>query len=569
MKNLHELYEFLEKKKDLKNIDKVFQENNFSLDEEEELKLETLCWRDIDYIIENNIYSINREKAINYFLKRSEETNNKLLKYRYSYFLYRLSSNNRHAKNAIDNLISCISELLLEFNDRIYVEKTLDIILNLSKKNKYKRNEVTELFWNMMDSDCEYRFKILFIERVKNNEFIASSDAERIVRKCHELTSIAIENWKNKCCELGIFYASKLGAEGKEHIAFFNETLGDMEMEYIIDIFPDPNNICLPHLNDYHLKNAMCYYKKANSKDKYKVAENQYTANKMHLKYISFANKIEISKEITDHFKSLKEKLLNGKISILMMNLAMPDDFLFPSLSFLRGQYTKESPNKNFELKNEIADINGNTWLSKDDSIAEQTYGIWLNLVQRYILDIILTAVDKKIITYARLKSWFLNETYFGFPHKYKRINEIKTSSWFSQIDYAIKALIQQYHRYTQNKNTDWRIPIDTLSIRFEGFLRGIVGELNGQTKKIDRNNNTPEILLDGLLRDQCLLQIFTEDDIDFFEFVLTSKYLNIRNNVAHSFYIPQDYGITYATLVFLCILRLTKITEFRDKNIV
>lgn len=560
MKNLHELYEFLEGKKDLRNIDNVFLWEDFSLDEKEKLKLETLCWRDIDLIIEKNIYSINRENAISYFLKRSVESNNMLLKYRYSYFLYKLSSDNRYAKNTIDNLISCIPELLSEFKDCIYVEKALDIILNLSKRIKYKRDEVTEFFWNMIDSDCEYRFKILFIEGVKNNEFIASREAERIVRKCHELSSIAIENWKNKCCELGIFYASKLGAESKEHIAFFNETLGDMEMEYVTDIFSDPNNICLPHLNDDYLKKAMCYYKKANSKDKYKVAENQYTANKRHLKYMCFTNKIEINKEITDHFKSLKKKLLNDKFSILMMNLAMPDDFLFPSLRFLREQYTKESPKKIFELKNEIADINGNTWSLEDDSIAEQKYKIWLNIVQMYILDIILTAVDKKIITYARLKSWFLKETYFGFPHKYKRINEIKTSSWFSQIDYAVKTLIQQYHRYTQNKNTDWRIPIDALSIRFEGFLRRIVCELNGQTKKIDRNNNTPEILLDGLLRDQCLLQIFTEGDIDFFEFVLTSKYLNIRNNVAHSFYIPQDYGITYATLVFLCVLRLTKV---------
>ena len=35
-------------------------------------------------------------------------------------------------------------------------------------------------------------------------------------------------------------------------------------------------------------------------------------------------------------------------------------------------------------------------------------------------------------------------------------------------------------------------------------------------------------------------------------------KGYNIRNYVAHAFYIPQDYGMIEATLVFLCILRLT-----------
>lgn len=36
-------------------------------------------------------------------------------------------------------------------------------------------------------------------------------------------------------------------------------------------------------------------------------------------------------------------------------------------------------------------------------------------------------------------------------------------------------------------------------------------------------------------------------------------KWNNIKDIVAHAFYIPQDYGITYAALVSLCVLRLAK----------
>lgn len=61
-----------------------------------------------------------------------------------------------------------------------------------------------------------------------------------------------------------------------------------------------------------------------------------------------------------------------------------------------------------------------------------------------------------------------------------------------------------------------------------------------------------------------CLLQIFRKEDIEFFEYVFTAKGYNIRNYVAHAFYIPQDYGMIEATLVFLCILRLTM---FRPKG--
>ena len=182
-----------------------------------------------------------------------------------------------------------------------------------------------------------------------------------------------------------------------------------------------------------------------------------------------------------------------------------------------------------------------------------------MNIVRYPVLELILSAVKQKKLTYAKVKNWMTRTTCFGLPIEYPRNNDVVTASWFSQIDYAVKALIQQYQRTLDKKPTDWRIPIEVLSIRFEGILRCIVDDQGGLTIKTGRNGITFEALLDDLLHAPCLLTVFREDDIDFFKYVLTSKGLNIRNNVAHAFYIPQDYGITQATLVFLCILRLTK----------
>ncbi len=99
---------------------------------------------------------------------------------------------------------------------------------------------------------------------------------------------------------------------------------------------------------------------------------------------------------------------------------------------------------------------------------------------------------------------------------------------------------------------------MDILSIRFEGILRDMVANYGGCVTKVGRDNCTSQALLDDLLREPCLLQIFRKEDIEFFEYVFTAKGYNIRNCVAHAFYIPQDYGMIEATLVFLCILRLT-----------
>ena len=115
-----------------------------------------------------------------------------------------------------------------------------------------------------------------------------------------------------------------------------------------------------------------------------------------------------------------------------------------------------------------------------------------------------------------------------------------------------------------QGKTTDWRIPIDVLSVRFEGILRDMVGNYGGHVTKVGRDCSTSQVLLDALLKEAYEQKVFSIEDIEFFEYVFTPKGRNIRNYVAHAFYIPHDYGIIEATLVFLCILRLA---TFQPKN--
>lgn len=109
---------------------------------------------------------------------------------------------------------------------------------------------------------------------------------------------------------------------------------------------------------------------------------------------------------------------------------------------------------------------------------------------------------------------------------------------------------------------------MDILSIRFEGILRDMVGDYGGCVTKVGRDNSISQALLDDLLREPCLLKIFKKEDIEFFEYVFTAKGCNIRNNVAHAFYLPKDYGIIEATLVFLCILRLTMFKPKDEKDV-
>ncbi len=92
-----------------------------------------------------------------------------------------------------------------------------------------------------------------------------------------------------------------------------------------------------------------------------------------------------------------------------------------------------------------------------------------------------------------------------------------------------------------------------------------MVGDYGGHVTKVGRDYSTSQVLLDALLKEASETEVFSVEDIEFFEYVFTPKGRNIRNYVAHAFYIPQDYGIIEATLVFLCVLRLA---TFRPKHI-
>lgn len=110
------------------------------------------------------------------------------------------------------------------------------------------------------------------------------------------------------------------------------------------------------------------------------------------------------------------------------------------------------------------------------------------------------------------------------------------------------------------NKVNNFILAIDSLTLKFEGVLRDFIRLCGGNTSK-DKNGELREQLLEELLENEMVVKYFSTKDIDLFKFAFTSRGNNIRNNVAHSFMEFSDYGLSVASLVFLCILRLGKYT--------
>lgn len=568
MATLSELYEYLEKKHDNEHIDSMFPYNSFLPEEWPKARLEILTWWKIERLVEDENCYIDKDFAVTYFCERAKTTNNQLLKYRYNYFTYLLTNDNRYAKQSIDALIEVFGTLLPEDKENYphHAEEDIKALMSLTKRVKYKIPEVIKLIWNVLKSDYGYRTKIVCIRLANEKDFFPNSDAEKITCLCKDLLSLAKDRWREDCCELGLFYSSKLKGNAKPYMNFFYEALGDMEIELLVDPATDPNNIVIPWMNKAHLEKAIAFYQKAGLTKKRNSAEHAFRENKKKLVMLHFKVKKKTDQKVVEYFGTLAKELLEGELSWLLMNLSCPVRFMFPSYEQIRERMPKsKSASEKLGFVNKIMDINGNSRDAGEDFDLHQKYGIWLmNIVRNTVVNVILTAVDTKQLTYGKLKNWFLKNTCFGIQLEYTRLDQVVTASWFSQIDYGVEALIKQYNSFLQKKPTDWRLPVDILSIRFEGILRDMVGIYGGCVTKVGRDNSTSQALLDDLLREPCLLQVFRKEDIEFFEYVFTAKGYNIRNNVAHAFYIPKDYGIIEATLVFLCILRLTM---FRPKG--
>ncbi len=109
MATLSELYKYLEEKKDDDVIDFNFPSSSFPMEEQEKALFELFAWWKIERVKKNNL-GIDVDKAIAYFDERISSTKNQFLKYRYYFFSYLLSNNNKYAEKAIDALIICLKD---------------------------------------------------------------------------------------------------------------------------------------------------------------------------------------------------------------------------------------------------------------------------------------------------------------------------------------------------------------------------------------------------------------------------------------------------------------------------
>lgn len=510
----------------------------------------------------------DKEKLVKYYIDRLGHTNNNFLLARYSHLLYLFTHKENWCNISIKKYKEIITDLSQNPETAYECKQTLELVFDFWSSQRSKITlEIKPLITELIKegNDLLKISIIQFVEKQQsqNHKLYRASESGFIVPLCKEL-AIRIDDYhkRKNVATAGIYFALKNKKEFKDIIDELYVILGDNEEQNIHNSEGQEENLAIAPQNQQTLKTMIEYYKRGHCKEKEELAIKRYMENRKNIKYIPIAVSLQRdSNLIKEYFQEISKLNSNDYLVYLIMG---------DQLVFLPNEYLEKQPETEYlykkMTKQVIADIKGNERPADKDWDKFMMYQISVNNGIGWLISTIIEAHKQKKISYAKTKCFLQKQTLFGINLYANRNNSEITYTWFEQIDFVIKDFFKQLGKLQLGKTPDWRVVIDVLPSKFEGILRDMISLSGGVTTK-KKDETTEEITLEALFDTPTFLELFDIDDKNLFEFVFTKNKLNIRNYVAHGMYIPQDYSMTKAVLVFLCILRLAKANLRIEKN--
>ena len=321
-------------------------------------------------------------------------------------------------------------------------------------------------------------------------------------------------------------------------------------------------------------QDALKYYRQLKDGKKVEELEKIYDELKGEVKFKEFKMELNLEQYIKDCEKKAKKIAQHSSEEIL--SLLMLDKNLLPKhneMKTLAEETLKEHPLQGI-FPIEIVDERGHNveYFSSEEEIVYyrtlQQYRLYLeNQYLPLINAIILEILKEEKMTFPSLMNHLQKHSWFGKTLskriqnqeiKYNWMNLLAPSllEYFSQMEYSLAS----------GKYPNLVLFMDSLGIKIEGLLRDLCNYSGITTffQTEDRQGRTVyrEKDLNALLHEEKIKELFDEDDLLFFRFVLVEKAgYNLRHKVAHSLIFYGEYRINYAHLLLLLLLRIGKFT--------
>lgn len=516
------------------------------------------------------------EEQLTYLKERAQIVKNPVLIARYNHILFCVDKNQKYGINAI-NAYKKLFKLKLENDNYDRFIPSIEAIIRLTEKIKYSVEKTkNELIALINDKQIQVYQKHIISTLLINSSLF----------KSHELAffpELTLE-WLKQPKDAGFFNnkeilnnAIKICKNNGIDTSIYYEKLAENEL-IILNEHPEDSDF----IRAQSLGEIVEYYKKAKNTEKYELYLKEYTQAKSQIELHAFdvSPDKEAQRILNEEINRRVKVILTWEVDVIFYHFSI-HTHLFPDIDSIIEIATKNYRQSFMQhTSTSVFDINNNIKILSDEENLEKeiynnyAYSLGLGALIELIRVFQVGAYNRKI-TYHHLFDYLNRKSWFGQSieeTKMRSSSDNKSYKWLNLMAPALHSfMIQMETSFLVSKEltyTNWVLPLDSLTLKFEGALRDFIKIIGGNTSVVKRNE-LQEMLLDDLLNCDTAKKVFSKNDLTLFKMIFTKKGDNIRHSIAHGFYHPSEYSMEKCCKVFLCILRLSayKLTSKNETN--
>jgi len=487
------------------------------------------------------------------YIKLRSLSNNPKYKAKYNHLLWVSPQKHiKYARLAIENYLTFLKTVNIYEKDNISNKGFSEIFRNLfflSQIINHKKDEVVNFLISLLNGE-----KLNGYQKYSLMEYISKEgkkNKKETLETFFNYSNNIINNeiypeFTGEFLKLSILLSNKLKLSPKE----FHNKLGDFHIE------SSKKHKGSFVVHSYYLK-ALKEFQKASNKDRIEKTTILIEKAKNELNFTKTKTEIEMP-ELQIWLDELKMRLtdfIEKKEAKIIYEYLINSKEIFPEAKEL----TENNRPIMLDLVSTINfDINKN--VSNDENSGINSYYIHItNLSMRYLWFIFYIGFNNDKVNFKTLKEYIENNTWFGQTINSKKANGENESFKWSEL-----LLPSLEHYFTQTEidiktqsNSNYILSIDGLVIKFEGVLREFSRMIGAQTIELKDNGTQERISFEKMLDNEKLIKIIPKNDIALFKYLFTKKGMNLRNNIAHSFYKPKNYTAAVMWLLISAFLKL------------
>ncbi|MBK0379327.1 DUF4209 domain-containing protein [Mucilaginibacter segetis] len=310
---------------------------------------------------------------------------------------------------------------------------------------------------------------------------------------------------------------------------------------------------------------AMDCFRKARADAKYQAAATDYETLKKNRRTnsvrIPLLNETQ-GKLLYRQIEHVKKSFLTMPIEDLLVNLAVDLDLLF-------WQGADDGLRVYDDLSRAVTfvnfDINQNPKVLSEAGSQRFSDANTYHLKFKIYTQTCVNAIMQELIKNGQLNmpslDVFFKKSWIGQTIIQAEQDPEKNYDLYAMVRPALVYYVEQATRRLQGQEADFILCIDTLVTKYEMLARMLLKSFGIPTTTIDSQSSEPrESYLPELL-DKLPTDKLDQKDMELIRHIYAKGGMDLRNKVAHSFLIPEQYTLELADVVVWSIIRIGQFT--------